>query len=90
MKQAYLARLDKPRQYDLEFLRSWFQRPNMGSFPLLGIDKDAWDTKDENDLVAIKARAVPDVFSKWFTETLVPAYHHVLGERFKVFRRSLS
>jgi hypothetical protein len=56
----------------------------MGSFPLLGIDKNAWDTKDENDLVAVKARAVPDVFSKWFTETLVPAYHRVVGEKFKV------
>ncbi len=62
----------------------------MGSFPLLGLDRNTWDVENENDLVAIKARAAPDIFSNWFTETLVPAYHHTLGEKFKVFRRSLS
>jgi hypothetical protein len=84
LKQASLARLEQPRKYDLEFLRSWFRRPGMGSFPLLGIDKDAWDTKNEDDLLAIRPRAAPDMFSKWFTEYLVPRYHHILGKNFKV------
>jgi hypothetical protein len=84
LKQASLARLQQPRQYDLEFLRSWFRRPGMGSFPLLGLDRDAWDTKTEGDLVAIKPRQAPDVFSKWFTEYLVPRYHHIIGKKFKV------
>lgn len=89
IKQTYLARLEQPRPYDIEFLRSWFRRPGMGSFPLLGIDGNSWDVEYEDDLVAIKARTAPDMFSKWFTETLVPIYHHLLGERFKVFH-SLS
>lgn len=56
----------------------------MGAFPLLGIDKDSWDRENENDFVAIKARLGSDTFSNWFTEKLVPAYHHILGEKFKV------
>jgi hypothetical protein len=62
----------------------------MGAFPLLGIDKDAWDIKNESDLIAIKPRNAPDVFSKWFTEYLVPLYHHTFGKRFKVCRSLLS
>lgn len=56
----------------------------MGAFPLLGIDKDSWNCENENDFVAIKARPQSDAFSNWFTEKLVPAYHHILGEKFKV------
>ncbi|KUJ08802.1 uncharacterized protein LY89DRAFT_788704 [Mollisia scopiformis] len=83
LKQASLAKLEQPRKYDLTFLRSWFQRPGMGSFPLLGIDRGAWDTDNENDLVAIKPRAPPDMFSRWFTEDVVPHYHHIFGKTFK-------
>ncbi|KAH6710951.1 hypothetical protein BKA61DRAFT_612737 [Leptodontidium sp. MPI-SDFR-AT-0119] len=83
LKQASLARLERPREYDLEFLRSWFRRPGMGSFPLLGIDRDAWDEKTESDLIAIKPRAVPDIFSKWFTESFIPRYHHIFGKKFR-------
>jgi len=84
LRQASLAQLEKPRKYDLEFLRSWFRRPGMGSFPLLGTDKDAWDAKNDDDLIAIRPRVAPDMFSKWFTECLVPRYHHIVGKNFKV------
>jgi hypothetical protein len=57
----------------------------MGSFPLIGSDRDAWDGKNEGDLIAIKPRAAPDILSKWFTERLVPLYHHIIGEKFRVF-----
>jgi len=56
----------------------------MGSFPLLGIDRDSWDVASKDDLVAIKARPRADIFSNWFTEKLVPAYQHIIEERFKV------
>ncbi|PVH77721.1 hypothetical protein DL98DRAFT_636938 [Cadophora sp. DSE1049] len=84
LKEVALAKLGRPRQYDLEFLRSWFRRPGMGAFPLLGLDRDAWDIKTESDLIAIKPRATPDLFSKWFTESFVPRYHQVFGERFRL------
>ncbi|PMD21120.1 hypothetical protein NA56DRAFT_626290 [Hyaloscypha hepaticicola] len=83
LKQVSLAKLEQPRQYDLDFLKSWFRRLGMGSFPLLGIDRDAWDAKTENDLIAIKPRSLPDLFSQWFTESLVPRYHHLFGKTFK-------
>ncbi|KFY88323.1 hypothetical protein V500_06418 [Pseudogymnoascus sp. VKM F-4518 (FW-2643)] len=83
IKQTYLARLENPRRYDIEFLRSWLQRPGMGSFPLLGIDGNSWNVEYEDDLVAVKARTAPDMFSTWFMETLVPAYHYFIGEKFK-------
>ncbi|KAH9217649.1 hypothetical protein DL95DRAFT_91028 [Leptodontidium sp. 2 PMI_412] len=83
LKQTSLAKLPQPRKHDLEFLRSWFQRPGMGSFPLLGMDRDAWDVKNEDDLIAINPRTTPDMFSKWFTEGLIPRYHHILGKRFR-------
>lgn len=56
----------------------------MGSFPLLGIDRDAWDAKYGDDLIAIKPRSPPDLFSQWFTESLVPRYHHIFGKTLKV------
>lgn len=85
LKQASLARLEQPRKYDLQFLRSWFRRPGMGSFPLLGFDRDTWDPKNEADLIAIRPRAAPDIFSKWFKEGVVPQYHHIIGQKFRVF-----
>ncbi|KAH7386404.1 hypothetical protein BKA64DRAFT_142913 [Cadophora sp. MPI-SDFR-AT-0126] len=83
LKEAALGKLGRPRQYDLQFLRSWFCRPGMGAFPLLGLDRDAWDSKTESDLIAIKPRAAPDIFSKWFSESFIPRYHQVFGERFR-------
>jgi len=56
----------------------------MGTFPLLGLGKDAWDKRNQDDLIAIKPRSTPDTLSRWLTEKLVPAYHHVLGKKFKV------
>tara|TARA_R110002060_G_scaffold27132_4_gene36857 strand:- start:19 stop:519 length:501 start_codon:yes stop_codon:yes gene_type:complete len=56
----------------------------MGAFPLLGLDRDAWDAKSESDLIAINPRATPDIFSKWFTESFIPRYHQVFGEKFRV------
>ncbi|KAH8899111.1 hypothetical protein GQ53DRAFT_817312 [Thozetella sp. PMI_491] len=84
LKVAAMSEYNGPRKYDLEFLRSWFVRPIMGCFPLLGLDKDAWNIEHEQDLVAMKARVAPDVLSKWFTEKFVPRYHHLVGRLYKV------
>jgi len=56
----------------------------MGAFPLLGLDRAAWDTVHDGDLVALSAKAVPDTFSRWFHYKLVPWFHSLVGERFKV------
>ena len=56
----------------------------MGAFPLFGLDRKAWSRENEYDLVALMARKAPDPFSQWFTNTLMPIFHHVIGERFMV------
>jgi hypothetical protein len=56
----------------------------MGSFPLLGLDRAAWDVDHEEDLIALNARQAPDLFSRWFTDKAMPAYHDIIGEKFKV------
>ncbi|KAI1859736.1 hypothetical protein JX265_010185 [Neoarthrinium moseri] len=83
IKQHHLSQLSKPRKYDLDFLRDWFERPGMGSFPLLGLDRKSWESQYENDLVGLVVRTAPDAFSAWFAERLVPALHHLIGESFQ-------
>ncbi|KAH8891451.1 hypothetical protein GQ53DRAFT_648698 [Thozetella sp. PMI_491] len=65
LKQAQMSRLNDPSNQDLEFLRSWLVRPQMGAFPLLGLDRSAWDVTNDKDLLAIRSRDVPDAFSQW-------------------------
>lgn len=84
LQQARLARLDGPSRHELAFLRRWMERPRMGNFPLLGLDRYSWDEAHEDDLVALRARSRDDVFSSWVAETLVPTFHQWVGERFKV------
>lgn len=84
LKQARLARLDGPSRYELGFLRTWMERPRMGNFPLLGLDRKMWDAENEEDLVTLRERTRSDVFSSWVAETLVPMFHRFIGERFKV------
>jgi hypothetical protein len=56
----------------------------MGAFPLLGIDRTSWNKEHEKDLVALRARERHDPFSGWFTERFIPAFHHIVGSKFKV------
>ncbi|KAI1409167.1 hypothetical protein F5Y13DRAFT_170938 [Hypoxylon sp. FL1857] len=84
LQQVYISRLDGPNSLDLEFLRSWFERPSMGCFPIRGLDYNAWEQRLENDLVAIKPRVPPDPLSRWITNTIFPLYHRVFGFRFHV------
>jgi hypothetical protein len=84
MKQAYISQLESPNKHDLTFLRSWFERPSMGGFPLRGLDRDAWHPADETDLVAIKPRRSLDRLSRWFFDKVMPLYHDTIGYRITV------
>ncbi|OTA69141.1 hypothetical protein K449DRAFT_362387 [Hypoxylon sp. EC38] len=84
LQQVDISKLEGPNSNDLEFLRSWFERPSMGCFPIRGLDYKAWEQRRENDLVAIKPRLPPDPFSKWVTNTIFPLYHRVFGVKFHV------
>lgn len=86
LKQTQLARLDRPSRHELRFLRTWMERPRMGNFPLLGLDRKTWDEEYENDLLALRARPAGGMFSSWVAETLVPLFHRFVGEKLKVCR----
>ena len=84
LKQRAVATLHQPREYDLKVLREWLERPSMGAMPLLGLDRNSWDSLNENDLLSLHPRTPTDSFSVWVSETLVPIYHRFLGQRTKV------
>jgi hypothetical protein len=84
MQLAYISKLAKPNSYDLDFLRKWLKRPNMGNFPLIGRDRNSWGDEKEGDFIALCARHGEDIFSKWFTDKVIPWFHNIVGENFKV------
>lgn len=73
----------RPKPYDLEFLRSWSERPTMGDFPLRGRDRHAWALGQTNDLIALQSRVSSDPFSRWLTDSFIPFFHRILGKRFR-------
>ncbi|KAH8174645.1 hypothetical protein LIA77_06064 [Sarocladium implicatum] len=83
LKQAQIARLGTPANYDRTFFRLWLKRPDMGNFPLKGLDQECYSAKWEGDLVALHSRPAPDILSRWFTYSVIPRWHHLVGKRFK-------
>ena len=82
-KYATLFGLENPARHDVQLLRSWFERPKMGSFPLLGIDANSWNEEHEHDLVSLWSRRPPDAFSRWLSGSVVPTFHRIVGARYK-------
>ncbi|KAK9788201.1 putative DUF6594 domain-containing protein [Seiridium cardinale] len=80
---AELSKAAVPKSHDLEFLRSWLVRPSMGNFPLLGLDSKSYEPEHMMDLMTFNSRPSPDLFSHWFVDKLVPAWHKVLGRKVK-------
>ncbi|KAI1264924.1 hypothetical protein F5Y18DRAFT_417468 [Xylariaceae sp. FL1019] len=83
LKQAKIARLKPPVSYDQNFFRLWLMRPDMGDFPMKGLDQECYTDKHDDDLVAITSRPAPDIFSRWLMYCVIPRWHHLVGERFK-------
>lgn len=83
MQQAALQELKGPTRYDLQFLKSWFERPKMGSFPLLGLDRTSWEAAEE-ELVGVAPREATDYFTNWFSYKVMPTLHSLIGEKLKV------
>lgn len=81
LKLVTLAKLDGPASSDVRFLKDWFERRDMGFFPIWGLDKQSWE--DEDDLIAIKPRLFQDPVTRFF-EDLISLFHRLLGEKLKV------
>ncbi|KAI1318787.1 hypothetical protein F5Y16DRAFT_406215 [Xylariaceae sp. FL0255] len=83
LKQAKMAKLGPPSAYDRNFFRLWLKRPDMGNFPMKGLDQECYTEKYDDDIVAPNSRPVPDMFSQWFTYRAIPWWHHSVGGKFK-------
>jgi hypothetical protein len=83
LKCMAVLNLQSPNAYDLGFLRSWFERPSMGSFPLYGLDRKSWDPTYEWDLAALCSRKAPDPFSQWVSDRVIPTFHHIIGSKYR-------
>ncbi|KAK8132172.1 hypothetical protein PG999_000345 [Apiospora kogelbergensis] len=83
LKQAKIARLGAPAPQDVNFLREWWRRPRMGYFPLVGADRHSYSEEYDRDLVAVKARSAPDLFTRWFNDGLVSRWHGYFGRKVK-------
>ncbi|CAG8960936.1 hypothetical protein HYFRA_00002474 [Hymenoscyphus fraxineus] len=80
---AFMTSMKSPNPYDLQFFRSWLERPKMGNFPILGPDQYVWDVGNEADLVAIQRRKGEDFLTRWFIDKVIPSFHRCLGKYFK-------
>ena len=80
MHQVMQSNLDRPDA------RSFtdFHRLLRDEAPLIGPDATAWD--DKADLILFRRSEGRDLFSKWVSRKLVPLFHEVIGNRFKVSR----
>lgn len=56
----------------------------MGNFLLRGLDRAAWDSRYDDDLVDIKPRKAPDLLSHWFLDMVMPTFHNLTGEKIMV------
>jgi hypothetical protein len=56
---------------DLNFLKKWMERTDMGNVYLHGKDNRTWSSEEwQSDLVSLKARAADDYFFEWASDTL--------------------
>jgi len=79
-----------PNKQDLAFLQTWMKAPSMGNVYLLGADSDVWETFDPSELVCLRPKKGDSCFNRFFANSLVRWYHHLIGHRFTVPSLSLS
>ncbi|CAG8973847.1 hypothetical protein HYALB_00005592 [Hymenoscyphus albidus] len=77
---VFMTSMKSPNPYDLQFFRTWLERPKMGNFPILGPDQYVWDVGNEADLVAIQRRKGEDFLTRWFIDKVIPSFHRCLGK----------
>lgn len=66
-----MAKLSRPRKYDVSFLQDWLARPEGGD-NFLGPDEDRpWLVDEGGDLVAVSASRY-DSLTHWIEEALLP------------------
>ena len=75
-----LAKVRKPTKVNLEFLRDWLRRPEMGNFPIISEDRDTWENVD---LMVLDDQSQKDALTVWLSEWLIPRFHLAVGKHIK-------
>jgi hypothetical protein len=83
MDQRVLGHLGRPTKYNLDLLRNWFVRREMGNRPIISDDRHTWDAATEHDLVVLEDAAFSDTLSCWVSGKVIPAYHRIVGKHHK-------
>lgn len=81
---SQLAKIDSPREDELQFLKEWLDRPTMGNTFLRGREATVWRDRTAKEMVTLAERKLDsDPFSTWLSTGLVGIFDRVWGNRRK-------
>lgn len=84
LQVSRLAKVDSPREGELQFLQDWLERPMMGNSFLRGREATVWKDRTARDMVTLAERKLDsDPFSTWLSTGLVGVFDRVWGNRRK-------
>lgn len=84
LQVSRLAKVDSPREGELQFLQDWLERPMMGNSFLRGREATVWKDRTARDMVTLAERkSDSDPFSTWLSTGLVGVFDRVWGNRRK-------
>ena len=84
LQVAQVSKLERPRSDELEFLKNWLQRPNMGNSFLRGRESRIWAGRAPREMITLAQREMErDPFSTWLSTWLVDIYDRLYGNRRK-------
>lgn len=87
LQAADLAKVGTPTEREVQFLRTWLQRPTMGNNFLSDFESKIWGEQHKNDLVTLFPREpLPkrDAFTALLNGALLDIYNGILGQGRKV------
>ena len=79
LRQYQLVKLEDPAEADVEYVRAWMRRPDLGNIQLNGVDEGIWRNTNFSDLVAIDARRPDDDLTRWVNEEVLDKYDYLIG-----------
>ena len=84
LQVSQVAKLDSPREDELQFLQNWLKRPMMGNSFLQGREANIWQDRKPKEMASLMPREMEaDPFSTWLSTSLVDLLDRVWGNRRK-------
>ncbi|KAI0384842.1 hypothetical protein F5Y04DRAFT_277577 [Hypomontagnella monticulosa] len=78
MQVTTISQAQKPRERDINLLREWLRRPDMGGLFLKGIESEIWKEVNGNDFIS-PANEDIDGFNSLVTSPIINIYHRLYG-----------